>query len=308
MYKRLDIVTIKLCKSKYHKIPAFIVTYRAIDWMSSNYNDIDPVEAWEEAVDTMKTIAAEDFKRFAIESTCRDLPRKYLEFLDLEGHIQTRKPEEANRTALMVLFDVLFMLIMRQKELDDHPYLVFCNWIIPVLQQFPDYERMCKMTRINEVNLEEEVGHELEPQDFLNAEGMPMPVAEQDQTKENLNRAVMITMQCDSYFHKGIDIIYIRALWEDMLADKYLHLETLLNGQSFPTLVCGVVGLLSETICVKCHYSDLASKMIVGDLDKNSIAKYIGLKCSGSNDLRKVAKFIRERSGKSSGQSSSFDI
>ena len=62
------------------------------------------------------------------------------------------------------------------------------------------------------------------------------------------------------------DIIYIRALWEDMLAEKYLHLDTLLNGQSFPTLVCGVVGLLSETICVKCHYSDLASKMVVDGL------------------------------------------
>ena len=164
------------------------------------------------------------------------------------------------------------------------------------------------MTRTNEVNLEEEVGHELEPADFLNPEGMPMPVSERDETKENLNRAIMITMQCDSYFHKGIDIIYIRALWEDMLAEKYLHLDTLLNGQSFPTLVCGVVGLLSETICVKCHYSDLASKMVVDGLDKGSIAKYIGMKCNGSSNLRKVAKFIRERFGKSSKQSSDFDI
>ena len=308
MYKRLNIETIKASKSKYHKIPAFIVTYRAIDWMSSKYNDIDPVEAWEEAVETMKSIAEDDFKRFAIESTCRDLPRKYLEFFNVDGRIQPRKPEEANRTALMVLFDVLFMLVMRQKELNDHPYLDYCNWIIPVLQQFPDYEEMCKMTRTNEVNLEDEVGHELEPQDFLNTEGIPMPVTERDETREKLNSAVMITMQCDSYFHKGIDIIYIRALWEDMLADKYLHLDTLLKGQSFPTLVCGVVGLLSETIFVKCHYSDLASKMVVGDLDKGSIAKYIGMKCNGSTDLRKVANFIRERFGKSSKKSSNFDI
>ena len=308
MYRRLTIEEIKTRRSEYHRIPAFMVTYRAIDWVSTTYQDIDPVEAWDEAVETMKTIAAEEYKRFAIETTCRDLPRKYLQFQNVDNTILPREPEDANRTALMVLFNVLFMLIMRQKEQDGHPYLEYCKWIIPVLQQFPQYEAMCNMTRTNEENLEEDVGHELEPADFLNLEGMPMPVSERDETKENLNRAIMITMQCDSYFHKGIDIIYIRALWEDMLAEKYLHLDTLLNGQSFPTLVCGVVGLLSETICVKCHYSDLASKMVVDGLDKGSIAKYIGMKCNGSSNLRKVAKFIRERFGKSSKQSSDFDI
>ena len=200
MYKRLDIDKIKSRRGEYHKIPAFIVTYRAIDWMSTNYNDIDPVEAWDEAVETMKTIAAEDFKRFAIETVCRDLPRKYLEFLDIEGHIQNRTQEDANRTALMVLFDVLFMLVMRQKELDDHPYLDFCKWIIPVLQEFPDYEKMCEMTHTNEVNLEEEVGHELEPQDFLNTEGMPMPITERNVTQENKERAIAIIMKCLNHF------------------------------------------------------------------------------------------------------------
>ena len=308
MYQRLSIEKIKERRPLYHKIPAFKVTYRAISWMSSTYHDIDPVEAWDEAVETMKTIADEEHKKFAIESICYELPDKYLEFLDLEGHINKRSKEESERTALMVLFNVLFMLVMRQKEQDGHPYLEYCKWIVPVLLQNPLYEQLCQMTRTNEVNLEEEVGHELEPADFLNLEGMPMPVSERDETKENLNRAIMITMQCDSYFHKGIDIIYIRALWEDMLAEKYLHLDTLLNGQSFPTLVCGVVGLLSETICVKCHYSDLASKMVVDGLDKGSIAKYIGMKCNGSSNLRKVAKFIRERFEKSSKQSSDFDI
>ena len=308
MYDRLVNEELAERRKVYHKIPAFIVTYRAIDWISTTYGDIDPVEAWDEAVETMKAIAEADYKRFAIESTCKDLPRKYLEFRDAEGKIHPRKPEEADRTTLMVLFNVLFMLILRQKDIQTSPYYDFCQWIVQYLRQFPDYEKLCKLVRPNEKNLEEEVGHELEPQDFLNAEGMPMPITEQDKTKENLNRAVMITMQCDSYFHKGIDIIYIRALWNDMLADKYLHLDTLLNGQSFPTLVCGVVGLLSETICVKCHYSDLASQMVVGDLDKGSIAKYIGMKCKGSTDLRKVAKFIRDRFGKSSKQSSDFDI
>ena len=167
MYQRLSIEEIKGRRPKYHKIPAFKVTYRAISWMSSTYHDIDPVEAWDEAVETMKTIAEEEHKKFAIESICYELPDKYLEFLDLEGHINKRSKEESERTALMVLFNVLFMLIMRQKEQDGHPYLEYCKWIVPVLLQNPLYEQLCQMTRTNEVNLEEEVGHELEPADFL---------------------------------------------------------------------------------------------------------------------------------------------
>lgn len=300
MYQRLSIEEIKGRRPKYHKIPAFKVTYRAISWMSSTYHDIDPVEAWDEAVETMKTIAEEEHKKFAIESICYELPDKYLEFLDLEGHINKRSKDESERTALMVLFNVLFMLIMRQKEQDGHPYLEYCKWIVPVLLQNPLYEQLCQMTRTNEVNLEEEVGHELEPQDFLNAEGMPMPIIEMDETKENLNRAVMITMQFASYFHKGIDIIYIRSLWEELFKVDYLHLDSLLNGQSFNTLVCGVIGLLKGTVCTSCTYMDLAKEMTIPGMNKDSIAKYIGMKCSGSGALRKVATYMENKDKKSS--------
>jgi len=295
MYIRLSPEIIKERRSTYHKIPAFIVTFRAIDWLTSTYDDIDPVEAWDEAVETMKTIASEEYKRFAIESTCRDLPRKYLEFQNLDGSIQKRSKEESERTALMVLLNVVFMLIMRQKELDDHPYKNFCEWIIPVLKELPHYYDLCKMIRINEENLEEDVGHELEPADFLNPEGMPMPIVEMDPTKENMERAIEIFLKCSNHFKRGIGIEYVRGVWEDLLKQEYLHVDELLNGQSFQTLVYGVLGLIKDDLCDPCSNIALAKDITSHQIDQQTIANYIGKKCSGSGALKKVASYLKER-------------
>ena len=302
MYQRLSIKEIKERRPKYHKIPAFKVTYRAISWMSITYHDIDPVEAWDEAVETMKIIADEEHKQFAIESICYELPDKYLEFLDLEGHINKRSKEESERTALMVLFNVLFMLVMRHKELESHPYKNYCEWIVPVLLQNPLYEQMCKMTRTNEENLEEAVGHELEPQDFLNAEGMPMPITERDETQENKERAIQIIMNCSDRFKRGMGIEYVRAIWDDLLApeQKYLHVDELLNGQSFQTLVYGVLGLIKDELCDPCSNMDLARDITSHLTDQQTIANYIGKKCDGSGALKKVATYMKERSSNSS--------
>ncbi len=308
MYRRLTIEEIKTRRSEYHKIPAFMVTYRAIDWVSTTYQDIDPVEAWDEAVETMKTIAAEEYKRFAIETTCRDLPRKYLQFQNVDNTILPREPEDANRTALMVLFNVLFMLIMRQKEQDGHPYLEYCKWIIPVLQQFPQYEAMCNMTRTNEENLEEDVGHELEPADFLNTEGIPMPITERDTTKENMERAIEIFLKCSGHFKRGIGIEYVRGVWEDLLEQDHLHVDELLNGQSFQTLVYGVLGLIKDDLCDPCSNIALAKDITSHQIDQQTIANYIGKKCSGSGALKKVASYLKERHSKSSRKSSDFDF
>lgn len=295
MYRRLTIEEIKTRRSEYHKIPAFMVTYRAIDWVSTTYQDIDPVEAWDEAVETMKTIAAEEYKRFAIETTCRDLPRKYLQFQNVDNTILPREQEDADRTALMVLFNVLFMLIMRQKEQDGHPYLEYCKWIVPVLLQKPLYEQLCQMTRTNEVNLEEEVGHELEPADFLNLEGMPMPIIEKDTTKENMERAIEIFLKCSGHFKRGISIEYVRGVWEDLLEQEYLHVADLLNGQSFQTLVYGVLGLIKDDLCDPCSNIALAKDITSHQIDQQTIANYIGKKCSGSGALKKVASYLKER-------------
>ena len=304
MYQRLSIEIIKERRPKYHKIQAFKVTYRAISWMSSTYHDIDPVEAWDEAVETMKTIADEEHKKFAIESICYELPNKYLEFLDLEGHINKRSKEEAERTALMVLFNVLFMLVMRHKELDNHPYKKYCEWIVPVLLQYHLYEHLCQMTRTNEENLEEEVGHELEPADFLNPNGMPMPIVEMDTTKESMERAIDIFLKCSDYFKRGIGIEYIRGIWEDLLEQEYLHVDELLNGQSFQTLVYGVLGLVKDELCDPCSYIELAREITSHKTDQQTIANYIGKKCSGSGALKKVATYLNGRHSKSSRKSS----
>jgi len=308
MYQRLSIEEIKERRPKYHKIPAFKVTYRAISWMSSTYHDIDPVEAWDEAVETMKTIADEEHKKFAIESICYELPDKYLEFLDLEGHINKRSKEESEHTALMVLFNVLFMLVMRHKELDNHPYKNYCEWIVPVLLQNPLYEQLCQMTRTNEENLEEDVGHELEPADFLNTEGMPMPIVEKDTTKENMERAIEIFLKCIDHFKRGIGIEYVRGIWEDLLEQEYLHVDELLNGQSFQTLVYGVLGLVKDDLCDPCSNITLAKDITSHQIEQQTIANYIGKKCSGSGALKKVAKYLNERRSKSSRKSSDFDF
>lgn len=308
MYRRLTIEEIKTRRSEYHKIPAFMVTYRAIDWVSTTYQDIDPVEAWDEAVETTKTIAAEEYKRFAIETTCRDLPRKYLQFQNVDNTILPREQEDANRTALMVLFNVLFMLIMRQKEQDGHPYLEYCKWIVPVLLQNPLYEQLCQMTRTNEVNLEEDVGHELEPADFLNPEGMPMPIIEKDTTKENMERAIEIFLKCSDHFKRGIGVEYVRGVWEDLLEQDYLHVDELLNGQSFQTLVYGVLGLIKDDLCDPCSNIALAKDITSHQIDQQTIANYIGKKCSGSGALKKVASYLNERHSKSSRKSSDFDF
>ena len=298
MFKRLTEEEIKKLRAEYHKVPAFIVTYRAIDWMSTEYSDIEPVEAWSEAIEVMKTIAAEDYKRFSIESACRDLPRKYEAFQDITGQIHTRSRECAERTALMVLFDAVFMLIMRQKDVEDHPYKEYCQYIVNEIVSYPHYEDMCKMVRTNEENLEEDTGHELEPQDFLNTEGVPRTITGGDITKENLERAIAITMQCESYFRKGLGYEYVKALWEDLLAEKYLHLAELLNGQSFNTLVCGVIGIVKDELCTSCTYMDLAKEMTIKGMERESIANYMGKKCSGSAALKKVASFLAERGQK----------
>lgn len=281
-----------------------MVTYRAIDWVATTYNDIDPVEAWKEAVETMKEIAEEDLKKFAIETCFRDLPRKYLKFRDVDGSIQSRSKKDADRTALMVLFNVLFMLVMRQKEQDGHPYLEYCRWIVPVLLQNPLYEQMCKMSRTNEINLEEEVGHELEPADFLNLEGMPMPIIEKDTTKDNMERAIGIFLKCSDHFKRGIGVEYVRGVWEDLLKQEYLHVADLLNGQSFQTLVYGVLGLIKDDLCDPCSNIALAKDITSHQIDQQTIANYIGKKCSGSGALKKVASYLNERHSKSSRKSS----
>ena len=306
MYKRLDIEELNNRRNEYHKIPAFIVTYRAISWMSSTYNDIHPVEAWAEAVDAMKIFANEANKRFAIESFCYELFDKYEKFMELDGHIQSRTKEESERTALLVLFNVLFMLIMRQKELDGHPYKKYCEWIVRILNNSPLYKEMCNMTRTNEINLEEEIGDELAPQDFMTPDGMPRPVGvENDLTQQNKERAIELIGRCESYFKRGITIEYVETLWDDLLNEEYLHVDELLNGQSFDTLVFGVLGLIKDEICEPCTNISLARTIATHKKKQETIANYIGKKCS-SPALKKVATFIKNRYSKSSRKSSSF--
>ena len=123
-----------------------------------------------------------------------------------------------------------------------------------------------------------------------------------------MERAIEIFLKCSGHFKRGIGIEYVRGVWEDLLEQDHLHVDELLNGQSFQTLVYGVLGLIKDDLCDPCSNIALAKDITSHQIDQQTIANYIGKKCSGSGALKKVASYLKERHSKSSRKSSDIDF
>lgn len=173
MYKRLTEEEKLKLRQDYDSIHEYTVCYNAIDAVSEHYDDLSPEEVWSEALLIVEEIKRSTNKKWKINTIYSQLKRKYDSF---DNGIK-RSEEQREHTATMVLFDVVMMLTIAKKvdvsSAEEHPYFEYIVSILNYIGHTTLFEAMLAVTHQNEIDIEEMVGEELTPYDYLRSNNIP---------------------------------------------------------------------------------------------------------------------------------------
>jgi len=175
MYQRLSESEKKELRHKYERCQEYMVSFNAVDAVSEHYADLSPEEIWSEALEVVEEISNASFREWKVETVYHQLKRKYSSFRTEDGSIENRTPEQQEKTALMVLFDVVLMLTLAQKtdneSVENHPYFSFIRTILSYVGHTVLFESMLAVMKEDEEKVEAMTGKELEETDYM--EGTP---------------------------------------------------------------------------------------------------------------------------------------
>ncbi len=172
MYHRLTENRKKELRAQYEDIQEYLITYNAVTIVGNQYADLCPEEVWDEALQLMKEIGADKYRQWKVSQVYRQLQTKYNCFIEEDNTRINRSQEERERTATLVLFDVLIMLVLKEKVIDchQHPYFNYIQAILNCLEDSVLFEVMNQQAIVDEKNLEEMIGQEVLPQDYLDGD------------------------------------------------------------------------------------------------------------------------------------------
>lgn len=188
MYHRLSEDNIAELRSRYEKVQEYMVAYNAISVVSEHYNDLSPEEIWDEALKVVDEISKSNIREWKVDKVYSQLKRKYNAFVDEQGNKETRTAKQQEKTATMVLFDVVLMLVLAQKveaeNIKEHPYFQFMTTILGYIGESILFEAMLAVTKKAEEDVEKMTGRELAQTDYM--EGAPEPAKQEDDQDNKL--------------------------------------------------------------------------------------------------------------------------
>ena len=182
MYKRLTEEEKLRLRQDYDSIPEYTVCYNAVDAVSEHYDDLSPEEVWCEALLIVDEIKKSTNKKWKITTIYSQLKRKYDSF---DNGIK-RNEEQREHTATIVLFDVVLMLTIAKKvdacSAEEHPYFDYIASILNFIGHTTLFAAMLAVTHQNEVDIEDMLGKELSPCDYLESNHTMKKIVSQEHT------------------------------------------------------------------------------------------------------------------------------
>lgn len=226
MYQRLTEEQKLKLRQEYDSIQAYTVCYNAIDAVSEHYDDLSPEEVWCEALLIVDEIKKTTNRKWKITTIFSQLKRKYDSF---DNGIK-RSEEQREHTATMVLFDVVMMLTIAQKveasSAEEHPYFDYIVSILNFIGHTTLFEAMLAVTHQNEIDIEEIVGEELTPCDYLESTNIPKPTSSEqpkslteDKQRRKCLEQIYKKLKQEKDFAGGSQWFYIYK----MMAENHLY-------------------------------------------------------------------------------------
>ena len=232
MYKRLTEEEKLKLRQDYDSIHEYTVCYNAIDAVSEHYDDLSPEEVWSEALLIVEEIKRSTNKKWKINTIYSQLKRKYDSF---DNGIK-RSEEQREHTATMVLFDVVMMLTIAKKvdvsSVEEHPYFEYIVSILNYIGHTTLFEAMLAVTHQNEIDIEEMVGEELTPYDYLRSNNMPKktsleePISlnDDDDKRRACLQQIYKKLKQDKEFTGGSQWFYIyKMMTENQIYDEHSY-------------------------------------------------------------------------------------
>lgn len=167
MYQRLSEDKKSELREQYDAVQEYTICYNAIEAVGDQFEDLSPEEIWYEALTLVNEIKKAPNRKWKVQTIFNQLKRKYDSF---DGGCK-RTDQQRTRTATMVLFDVLIMLSLAKKVdaeyLNEHPYYDHMITILNFIGETTLFEAMLAVAHQDEDKIEQMVGEDLQPHDYL---------------------------------------------------------------------------------------------------------------------------------------------
>lgn len=170
MYQRLSEEKKSELREQYDAVQEYTICYNAIEAVGDQFEDLSPEEVWNEALTLVNEIKKAPNRIWKVQTIFNQLKRKYDSF---DGGCK-RTDQQRTRSATMVLFDVLIMLSLAKKvdedHLNEHPYFNHMVTILNFIGETTLFEAMLAVAHQDEDKIEQMLGEELQPNDYLGTE------------------------------------------------------------------------------------------------------------------------------------------
>lgn len=215
MYQRLSENKKTELRELYDAVQEYTICYNAIDAVGDQFEDLSPEEVWDEALALVNEIKKAPNRTWKVQTIFNQLKRKYESF---DG-VSRRTDQQRTRTATMVLFDVLIMLSLAQKvdaeHLKEHPYYDHMITILNFIGDTTLFEAMLAVAHQDEDSIEQMVGEELQPHDYLGTSHQKSKKQSTDTSLEDTDirikklKLIYTTIKQEKEFKGGSQWFYI---------------------------------------------------------------------------------------------------
>lgn len=282
MYERLTEEQIEQLKKIYDKNTLYQITRKGINDIALLYNDLRPEEIWQKAFDIIAALKKSSCRFNDVDNLKAELMLQFLLFKE-DGDHEHRKPQDAERSAFMVLFAVLSLLVVANTDLSKNPYQDLMTRISIYIKDYPLCKQLFAAVRKKEIEFEKN--------------GIKVPFIDpfgttQEEIKDAfLQEAITISLNCKCYLNSKFANDYIEQTWKKLWNTPNLYLSRLLQSQSKVKVICGILGVMrTKNVFVK-NGRSVTNKQLACCLysahtfsqDEATLEKYIG---SGANPTK----------------------
>lgn len=277
IYHRLTDDEIKSFKKKYEKFILYQITRKGINNIALNYDDLQAEEIWKEAFQIVEELKTSPNRLNDIDTLKEELISLFRHFQE-ETIYKERTIEQAERSAFLVLFAVISLLIIAKKDIAENPYNDLIERIAINIKDHP----LCKKLFFEIRNKEIEFENQGLLVDFVDV----MQTTEDIQSEDKLlQEAINISLSCEKFVDKKYSDDYIKQIWMTLWNNKEeLNLTKLLSSQSKIKIICGVIGIMQAANVFKTEDGKrITNKQLAhclantncSEIDEESFSRYI---------------------------------
>ncbi len=291
MFQRLSDSKIAQLKRQYQDNVLYQVCRKGINQIASEYDDLRAEEIWSKAFSIIEELKQSNDRYNDVDNLKSELELSFLYFDDNTK----RTKEQAQRSAFLVLFALISMLIVAAKNYNDNPHKELIALISAQIKDYPLCKRLFFLVRQKEIELEKR-GKIVLFEDILGNDSNGEPQNLQPVLQEVIKTTLAV---CQPYQNKTYRENFLTEIWQQLWDNPKTKLSTLLNSQSKYKVFCITIGRLIDCQILlkenntKLNYVTIADELSKTDLFKDfeyeaaTLARYMGY---AKKDFSKIKK------------------